>query len=111
MSGKLNGLDRVSRWVVTGGTVFFAAWGLLAPRRLATAMVSTRGEAITLGFRDLGSAVLLCSLDGPVPFAVRAIFDTGDAVRLREERPKAALLALGFGGVSVLQAIRRRAEV
>lgn len=100
--------DRIARVVLAGGSLFFGAWGLARPQTLARTMGASEDAAREIGFRDTGAGLLILAVPGPAPYLVRALFDVGDAVTIRREKPRVAVGALAFAALALVAALRAR---
>jgi hypothetical protein len=107
-----SGSHQVMKGILAGGSLFFAAWGIAAPRSLARAMGVSEETARFIGFRELGAGVVLAGGRGPAPYLPRIVFDVSDAWAMRKDHPNAALGAVGFAALAVaaLWLERRAAE-
>lgn len=93
--------QHIMKTVLAGGSLFFAAWGLAAPRSLGRAMGLGEEAARLVGVRELGAGLLLATGRGRAQYLPRIIFDTSDALMLRATRPGAAIGAAVFAALSV----------
>jgi len=91
-----------------GGSLAFGVWGLVHPASLARFMGTGEPAARLIGFRDTGVGLLIARCQGPLPFALRALYDLGDSVMLRERRPNVAAGALGFSLLAAAAALSER---
>lgn len=91
-----------------GGSLAFGIWGLVDPASLARFMGSSDDAARVIGFRDTGVGLLIAAAGGPLPLALRALYDLGDAVTLRERKPGVAAGALGFSLLAARAALSER---
>ena len=104
----MKAFDALSRVVLGGGALSFGLWGLLGRESLGEMMGAGEGAASAVGVRDLGSGPLIAPGSGSGPYLLRALYDAGDAARMRQDHPKAAPGALAFGALALVQAHRRR---
>jgi len=91
-----------------GGSAAFGVWGLVHPASLGRVMGTSADAARLVGFRDTGVGLLIARSEGPLPFVLRALYDLGDCVTLRKQKPKVAAGALGFSLLAAAAAFSER---
>ena len=93
---------QVMKVLLTGGSLFFAAWGMAAPRSLGRAMGVSEETARFIGFRELGAGLVLAGGHHRARYLPRVVFDASDAWAMRRDHPNAAVGALGFAALAVV---------
>jgi hypothetical protein len=89
--------------VLGTGALAFGVLGLVSPERLARMMDADEEHARSIGFREVGNAIVLFWSDDPRPAIVqRMLYDVGDAFYLAGRKPAAAAAAFAFAGLGAL---------
>jgi hypothetical protein len=85
------------------GALAFGVLGVVRPATLARMMDADEDHARSVGFRDLGNALLLFVSPDPRPAIVqRMLYDVGDALHLARRKPGAAAAAVAFAGLGAV---------
>ena len=85
------------------GALAFGLLGVMRPARLARMMDASEEHARSVGFRDLGNALVLLVSPDPRPAIVqRMLYDLGDAMHLAGRKPAAAAAAVAFAGLGAV---------
>ena len=85
------------------GALVFGVLGVAHPATLARMMDADESHARSIGFRDLGNALVLFVSPDPRPAIVqRMLYDLGDAVHLAGRKPAAAAAAVAFAGLGAV---------
>jgi len=82
-----------------GGALAFGALGVVNPGSLARLMETDVETARAIGFRDVGSALLLLGGGGAPAIVQRIVYDLSDALLLVRRKPAGAAAALGFAAL------------
>lgn len=88
------------------GSLGFAAWGLVAPGSVASAVNISPGAARAIGWRDLALGAALLARPGPAPLVARAAADVADAALFARRRPVVAVVAVASAATASLAAAR-----
>ncbi len=89
--------------VLASGAFGFGALGVSRPSRLAAMMGSDEETAREVGFRDIGSALVLLGSERPrAAIAQRMLYDLSDAYLFGRGRPKVAAAALAFAALGAV---------
>lgn len=88
--------------VLGAGALAFGVLGIAAPKRLARMLGSGEDAARSVGFRDVGNAlVIFGSADARLGIAQRVLYDVGDALEYGPRKRGVLVGALAFAALGV----------